>query len=110
MAEFEPPLKEIAKEFQAGNPVSLSLPLFEGEETVILIDAFTPYGEDSGVLSGKMEGDEGGFVTLAFSGDAESGTIRSRVHKALYTIEPADNRSVLIGEVDEAPMRGAQPR
>jgi len=97
---LKPSLREIAKEFQQGRPARISVPLFDDSEAVLVMDNFTPYGEDGGAFSGKVEGDDGSFVCISFFQDAESGSIQQPAQNLVYTIQPEPDGSVVVGEVD----------
>ena len=99
-----PSLKEIARDFQAGRPARISVPLFDGKEALVVVDNFTPYGEKAGAFSGKIEGDPGSFVNISFYEDAESGSIQFPAQNLVYTIQPEPDGSVVIGEVDVAAL------
>lgn len=115
-AQLKPALKEIAQDFQAGRPARISVPLFDGQEAVVVVDNFTPYGKEAGAFSGKVEGDPGSFVSVSFYEDAESGSIQFPAQNLVYTIQPEPDGSILIGEVDVdalgecATCRGSVPR
>jgi len=98
--QLRPSLNEIASDFQAGEPARISVPLFDGNEAVVVVDNFTPYGERAGAFTGKVEGDEGSFVSIAFFEDAESGSIQFPAQNLVYAIQPEPDGSVLVGEVD----------
>lgn len=101
---LRPSLKEIARDFQAGRPARISVPLFDGKEALVVVDNFTPYGEEAGAFSGKIEGDPGSFVSVSFFEDAESGSIQFPAQNLVYTIQPEPDGSVVIGEVDVAAL------
>jgi len=101
---LKPSLRDIAKEFQNGRPARIAVPLFDGKEAMVVVDSFTPYGEEGGAFSGKVEGDEGSFVNIAFYEDAESGSIQLPAQNLVYAIQPEPDGSVLIGEVDVAAL------
>jgi hypothetical protein len=115
-ARLKPSLKDIAQDFQAGRPARISVPLFDGQEAVVLVDNFTPYGEEAGAFSGKVEDDPGSFVSIAYYEDAESGSIQFPAQNLVYTIQPELDGSVLIGEVDVSALgecatcRGSVPQ
>jgi hypothetical protein len=115
-AQLKPSLKDIAQDFRAGRTARISVPLFDGDEAVVVVDTFTPYGEEAGAFSGKVEGDPGSFVSVSYYEDAESGSIQFPAQNLVYTIQPEPDGSVLIGEVDVAALgtcgtcRGSVPR
>jgi hypothetical protein len=115
-AQLKPSLKDIAQDFQAGRSARISVPLFDGQEAVVVVDNFTPYGKEAGAFSGKVEGDPGSFVSVSYYEDAESGSIQFPAQNLVYTIQPEPDGSVLIGEVDVAALgtcgtcRGSVPR
>ena len=101
---LDPSLRQIADGFRKGQTAKISVPLFDGREAVVVVEDFTPYGQDGGAFDGVLEGDPGSFVSMAFYQDAESGSIQLPAQNLVYTIQPEPDGSVLVGEVDVAAL------
>ncbi len=97
---LRPSLQELANSGHPQRGEGFTVPLFDGEEITIAVHQFTQVGEGSGVYTGEVVGEPGSFVTLAYVGAAEAGSIHLPARDQVFEIRAGPEQTIIVSEVD----------
>jgi len=107
VVQLEPSLKVIGAAYQRGEISQFDYPLFGVDRVTIDIRDYRSIKDNSGVLTGRVAGQDLSHVSIAYVEGAEAGTIQMPESNEFYEIRNGpEPGSIILTEIDVSALKG----